>query len=207
MKCDIIKDLLPSYIEGLTSETSSEEINKHLAKCEACQAFYQEMMGEIKEELPITEIKQFDYLKKVRKIYFRKSAIAVGSTAVILMILAKLFVIGFPVPSQDMDMKYQMKDNHLEIIFELKNGHDLIWPKVRPEFIYDDNRKIIGFEQYCKPTWVFNNPFDDVGSSFSLGTQLPDPGERDEFTNTVIIEFADKTVKFVNGELVEKQIK
>jgi len=203
MKCDIIKDLLPSYIEEMTSESSNEEIKIHLTDCKECQEYYLEMTSEIKEELPVTEIKNLDYLKKVRKKYVRNAAIAVGSIAVILAILISLFAIGFPVSSQDMAMTYEVKNNHLEINFQLKNGHDLIWPVSHPEMIYDDNNKVIRMEQHCKPAWVFNNPFDDVGSSFSLGRELPDPEIKDGFTDTLIIEFADKTVKFVNGQLVE----
>lgn len=185
------------------SGISNEEIEKHLAACEECRTFHQEMMGEIKEELPVTEKKELDYLKKVRKNYIRKAAITAGSVVVILLLFVSLFAVGFPVSSQDMDMTYEIKDNYLEINFQLKNGHDLIRPFVKPEFIYDDNRQVIGIEQYCRFAWGFDNPFDDVGSSFSLGTELPDQDTKDKYSNTIIIEFADKTVKFVNGELVE----
>lgn len=203
MKCDIIKDLLPSYIEGLTSESSNEEIKAHLADCKECQDYYLEMTCEIKDELPVTEIKNLDYLKKVRKKYIRNAAIAVGGIAVILAIFISLFAVGFSVSSQDMAMTYEVKNNHLEINFQLKNGHDLMMRGGHFEPIYDDTHKVIGFKKYCKPAWIFNNPFDDVGSSFSLGMELPDPDRKDEFTNTLIIEFSDKTVKFVNGELVK----
>ena len=30
MKCEIVRDLLPSYIDGLTSSVTNEEIEKHL---------------------------------------------------------------------------------------------------------------------------------------------------------------------------------
>ncbi|UWG96477.1 zf-HC2 domain-containing protein [Dehalobacter sp. DCM] len=203
MKCDIIRDLLPSYIENLTSESSNEEIEKHLADCEECRLFYQEMTGEVKENIPVTEVKELDYLKKIRKNYIRRAAITVGTIAVILVILVSLFAVGFSVASQDIDMTYVVKDNHLEINFQLKNGHDLLSPKSKAEFIYDDNHKVIGVEYYYKPVWVFDNPFDDVGSSFSLGTELPNPEDKGGFTNTIIIEYSDKTVKFVNGKLIE----
>jgi len=203
MKCDIIKDLLPSHIEGLTSETSNEEIQEHLAGCEDCRTFYQEMTDEIKEEVPVTKVRELDYLKKVRKGYMRKAAITVGAVAVILLIFVSLFAVGFPVSSEDMELTHEIKDNYLEINFQLKNGHDLIRHSTEPEFIFGDNRQVIGIEQHYKFAWVFHNPFDDVSSSFSLGTVVPDPDTMDNSTNTIVIEFADKTVKFVNGKLVE----
>ena len=32
MKCEIIRDLLPSYVDGLTSEESNREITAHVAE-------------------------------------------------------------------------------------------------------------------------------------------------------------------------------
>lgn len=34
MKCEMIRDLLPLYIDGLTSEESNREIEKHLKTVE-----------------------------------------------------------------------------------------------------------------------------------------------------------------------------
>lgn len=203
MKCDIIKDLLPAYIEGLTSRSSNEEIDKHLEGCQECRIFYQEMTSEIRGEPAAAEFKKLDYLKKIKKRYIRAAAVAAGSAAVILLILAGMFAVGFPVSSQDMDMTYQLKNNHLKIDFQLKNGHDLTNRFREPQFVYDDNHKVIGIVYRYKPVWVFNNPFDDVGSSFSLGIEIPDQDSKGQYTNTVIIEYSDKTVTFINGELVE----
>lgn len=41
--CDIIKDLLPLYVEGLVSEKSKTVIEEHLKECESCQKLWQEM--------------------------------------------------------------------------------------------------------------------------------------------------------------------
>ncbi len=203
MKCEIIKDLLPSYIEGLTSNHSNEEIEKHLANCQECKTFYQEMTGEIEGKLPATEVEGLDFLKKVRKNSIRTAALAAGSVAVVLLILVSLFAVGFSVSSKDMDMTYQLTDNHLQIAFQLKNGHDLTRRSEKRQFIYDEDHKLIGIEDRYRPVWVFNNPFDDVGSSFSLGTELLHQESKEQFTNTLFIEYSDKTVTFVNGELVE----
>ena len=49
MKCEMIRDLLPLYIDGLTSEESNKEIDKHLKTCRGCKEYYREMTGEINE--------------------------------------------------------------------------------------------------------------------------------------------------------------
>lgn len=48
MKCGIIKDLLPSYIDELTSEDSNQAIEKHLKICDECQRYYKSMCPEKK---------------------------------------------------------------------------------------------------------------------------------------------------------------
>ena len=37
MKCEIVKDLLPSYIDGLTSAESNSEVEAHLETCQECK--------------------------------------------------------------------------------------------------------------------------------------------------------------------------
>ena len=43
MKCEIIRDLLPLYCDGLCSETSRQEIEAHVTQCEGCRACLAEM--------------------------------------------------------------------------------------------------------------------------------------------------------------------
>lgn len=43
LPCDVIKDLLPSYIDGLTGETSTKSVAAHLKSCDGCQKLYQDM--------------------------------------------------------------------------------------------------------------------------------------------------------------------
>lgn len=72
MKCEIIKDLLPLYIEKLCSAESCEEIELHLSDCPACQKDYLQLKQEYpvakKSEL-ITEefLKEKDLLEKSKE--------------------------------------------------------------------------------------------------------------------------------------------
>lgn len=43
MNCNIIKDLIPLYIDGCCSSESEEEIKKHLEQCDDCRKVYEEM--------------------------------------------------------------------------------------------------------------------------------------------------------------------
>lgn len=47
MKCEVIQDLLPSYIDKLTSNESNRLVETHLQECEICSTIYNEMKQEI----------------------------------------------------------------------------------------------------------------------------------------------------------------
>ena len=85
MKCEIIRDLLPLYIDGLTSKESNQEIEKHLKNCEECQKYYQEMTGDIDNFSVITneEIEDVNLIKKIKK-KNRKKALGIFVGAFVL---------------------------------------------------------------------------------------------------------------------------
>ena len=73
MKCEIIRDLFPSYIDGLTSKESNQTIEEHLEGCRECRRYLEEMQREIaSEELTQEERKkrqkEIQPLRKVRKV-------------------------------------------------------------------------------------------------------------------------------------------
>ena len=41
--CSLIKDLMPLYIEGLTSTDTNEYIKKHLSECRECNSFFEDI--------------------------------------------------------------------------------------------------------------------------------------------------------------------
>ncbi len=51
MKCNVIKDLLPLYVDDCCSEESSQLVREHLKECAACQGVYSAMShkSEMKE--------------------------------------------------------------------------------------------------------------------------------------------------------------
>ena len=66
--CEIIRDLMPMYADGLTSETTDREIRSHLEECETCREMYERMKADM-EGVSQTAGKpsEIDYLKKVRR--------------------------------------------------------------------------------------------------------------------------------------------
>lgn len=68
ISCNIVQDLLPNFIEKLTSNETNEAIEKHIATCEDCKNVYEEMNSEIKSSVkaPFKELKFFKKIERTR---------------------------------------------------------------------------------------------------------------------------------------------
>lgn len=90
MKCEIIRDLLPSYIDGLTSKESNDFIEEHMAECIECQEMLKEMRMDINSERikEETDIRPF---LKIKKDTFRKIMIAVLVTVCVCALGIELY--------------------------------------------------------------------------------------------------------------------
>ena len=65
IKCEIVRDLLPSYVDGLTSDATNEVIAQHMLDCPDCAASLALMKEP--EEHPQQSVPEVDFLKKVRR--------------------------------------------------------------------------------------------------------------------------------------------
>ena len=75
--CSIIKDLLPSYVDGICSEDSKKIVEQHLRTCADCAA----LVDALRESETIDrqgETKQIAYLKKLKKHAGAKELIGLG---------------------------------------------------------------------------------------------------------------------------------
>ncbi|WP_136607698.1 zf-HC2 domain-containing protein [Paenibacillus dokdonensis] len=202
MKCDMVRDLLPSYAEQLTSAYSNDEIEKHLSSCMECRQYYQQMTEPIGSSLPILdaeEVEKLDYLKKVRKKNKQTLFLSIFAVLVLVMAVIGLFAIGLPVSSKDVKISYQNVNDRLEVHLTLENGKDLIFSN-KSKFIYDEDHNVVGYETRYTPKGVFHNPFDDVGKEMMLGMQNHSSSD---YKSIFILEFKDKTMTFVDGILVK----
>ena len=93
--CDIIKDLLPLYVEGLASEKSKAVVEEHLEACEDCKKIYREMKKpEPKAHYNREPAESFRrYVKKEKRKLSIKTALV---TAVIILAVGavRVFLLG-----------------------------------------------------------------------------------------------------------------
>ncbi|MGM9653044.1 MAG: zf-HC2 domain-containing protein [Eubacteriales bacterium] len=83
-RCEIVRDLMPLYLDGIASGQSSLMVEEHLSECKECSALFSQMKNSEWE----TEVKEekTDVIARQRKVFKRKSAL-VGS------VLAGIFMI------------------------------------------------------------------------------------------------------------------
>ena len=122
LTCGVVRDLLPSYVEGLTAPETNEAVERHLSDCADCERLRAELASRDVPGAP-EEVKEVDYLKKVRRRGRRRVMIAVAVTVLILAlgIAAKLFLIGSPAIWDNWEnpnwMAYTNVPNQLDIRF------------------------------------------------------------------------------------------
>lgn len=164
--CEVVKDLLPSYIEGLTSEVSNQEIEKHLDGCEECTKLYNQMKVPI--ETPL-ETESLDYLKKVKQRTNKKIITGVVSIALFFLVLIGIRVYLVGVDSQGVANYYTMMSNTMEgddvlvIQGELSNRSRIY--KDKKISVEGDVATIQLVERYALP-WEDNN-------EYYVGYQIP----------------------------------
>ncbi|MCM1183909.1 MAG: zf-HC2 domain-containing protein [Roseburia sp.] len=117
--CDVIRDLLPGYIDNLLSDTGSELVKKHLGECEECHKIYTEMEEDIgKDDLSAHDTIAVDALKKIRKRTNRLKIIIGMLIGILFMFLLsvalKIYVIGKPLGTGYMSI--------LNVIYDEETG-------------------------------------------------------------------------------------
>lgn len=199
MKCEIVKDLLPMYIDGLTSQDSNREIEKHLRECEECRSYYQEMTGKIPDVLPKAQPDEVGLLKKERK-KRRKNKVIIAIIIVILSIVPVIMwkkMTPVSVNYDDVRMEYGITGNIVYLEIQPKNGGQLYFSG-HTKAKKDENGEQTGEESKMNVTKT-------SGKSGKYVTRLE--SELSSETQEVIWEltFRDKTVIIRNGELVSEK--
>ncbi len=196
MKCEIIKDLLPSYIDGLTSDESNSEIEAHLKTCQECKDVLDQMKTDIDvESIPLNKekIKPF---KKLNKRVLQSVLITLAGCIIIAGSYLFFFEIGWKADSKDIDINYSYQDDRIQIDFELTNGKVL-----NPWMDHKKSPVTITF------TECFDSVLDDIGNEYSYGIREEDQsGKMKTFTeeDVILLKFKDKTETLYLKDIAEE---
>ena len=92
--CNIIKDLLPSYVENLTNDETNSFIESHIANCPECKELLENMRKEIEVNSPKKEKKNFKYIKRYnQKLKIFRNILLVIALIFVLIVVRRFIII------------------------------------------------------------------------------------------------------------------
>ncbi len=124
LPCEIVQDLLPNYLDELTSNLSNQAIQEHICECESCRHILKNMQQPdpiIQNDLLNSQI---DYLKKERrKIMFWKR---VSFLAVLGLLIIGIYIyfdkIGNTILSDHIDCNVSVSNKEITIQGNMPNN-------------------------------------------------------------------------------------
>ncbi len=93
LACEVVRDLLPLYVDGMVSDVSKKSIDTHLGHCTECNEIYHDMASHLETETPpaeVSDIKRF--LKKTKKMYLIYGLGVLSFIAIIVCLIVDLAV-------------------------------------------------------------------------------------------------------------------
>ena len=112
LSCGVVRDLLPSYAEGLTGPESRAAIEKHLAECADCRGAYARMSAPEEPEQEEEE-RELDYLRGVRRRNRRRVGLGVllALAAAALACFVAFFIVGRETPAAALGWQTAVQDD------------------------------------------------------------------------------------------------
>lgn len=218
MNHNIFKDLVPNYIEHLTSKETNKQMEHHMEHCEECRLFFNNM----KQELTIetrqeqkNEEQNIDAFKKVR-IKNRKKIVTIILTLLAAFILIMvsyyfLFIHMWLADSKDIQTTVTHQGNTVTMIFKTENkDHYLILPSSeRPAKGYEDS--LLVYEKrndFSKVATVLQKGTSLTYTFINENTLLLPNGKEQKLTDSDIIQikYKDKIQKIPLKELYQTEI-
>lgn len=94
-ECKIIQDLLPNYIENLTTKETKAYIEEHLEKCQSCKQVLERMKQEFNLNITKKDNREVKYIKKFnKKINILKLIISLILVVFIILTARKVIIIS-----------------------------------------------------------------------------------------------------------------
>lgn len=97
--CEIIKDLMPLYIDELSSKLTNIEIEKHIEECQGCKEKYSCMkstMDYAKPEDQSKNVEEINYFKKIN-IYQKRNLLLGSIISFLLGMTIPILITAIPI--------------------------------------------------------------------------------------------------------------
>lgn len=117
LRCEIVQDLLPSYVDGLTNEVTNEAIEEHVAECENCRTSLEAMCTPEVPPQEFEEKQEIDFLKKTKK-KTRRTVLGIlilAVVAVCVIVFARFYLVGSSLHSESIACKVDVSGRELTV--------------------------------------------------------------------------------------------
>ena len=114
--CEIIRDVLPSYVDKLTSEVTNNIVDEHIKECKECKGVLEAMEDTNIKVNNEEDKKEIDFLKKNRK---KNKKVIIICAAVVLSLLAAIYgnllLVGYGVYDESVVCDVKVNGNKLSV--------------------------------------------------------------------------------------------
>ena len=188
LTCAVVRDLLPSFVEGLTSEETNRAVESHLSACPDCMARKNAMAAPAEPAETAEQSREVDYLKTVKRKSGRRVVLAIACTLAVILagVALKLFVIGEPASRDGMSWSMRCDETAMDLRvystwsgvaycrWDLENSDGIVRltaTQVLPSLLYDsaDHRERISLEG-VREVWIAGQLIWQDGVAISSGT-------------------------------------
>lgn len=165
LDCAIVRDLLPSYVDGLSSDITNQAIEEHLGGCPDCAEALRRMREpEAKMEPPAPEV---DYLKKVRRRSTGRSLII----GIVLMLIGmtlvsfRMFYVGSAADPKDVLIDLLVDGSDVKLTARIASSGLGI-----SRVTFSDSSGMVQVKVYTAPKAFFNH--GDFTASYTAGSDV-----------------------------------
>lgn len=178
--CNIIKDLLPNYIENLTCGETNQFIEKHLRECPDCKQIFENMKKDLNVNATTNDKKVVKYFKKY------KNKLKIFKIALVLILLIALGTMTY--------YYFYFRSGYLNVANALYN--------MLAEEMYPDTF-------YATIEEISDSAFSDTKTIKVKGLDINDINHRCEFYFNVILDNIPDNfkIKFHGTDIAFDQLK
>ena len=174
LPCAVVRDLLPNYLEGLTSGETNQAVEAHLAACPDCAACKAAMAGGTSAAEAAEQAREVDYLKKVKRRSGRRILLAVLATVLLFVagVAAKVFIIGQPVTEDGFGCTMIENGHTLELTVSSNGSANAFKDfdvEVQDGVAYVTGRSVLVSSLYREGRATVEIPLDGVSQIFVCG--------------------------------------
>lgn len=117
LQCEIVQDLLPSYVDELTSEVTNTAIREHTEGCEECRRMLERMREPQQLKMDDVQKEEIDFLKKTRSRLNRRvgASIFLAIFFVAAVLIIKFYWIGSELYTESIKCRTEVSGKKLMV--------------------------------------------------------------------------------------------